>query len=333
MIISSTSGHACEDTQHKYPYMYDGHLLRLKFSQNVYELLTQTDGHGTLQATKTSGLPGDSVTLNPIPNDKYTFSGYQSTGCTINGNTLTFGSQDCTAKATFYKEPELVKVATIPSALGKFSIGGSPRQDYHLEPDMSIIYPNYMSVAYTNSSTNPVEFNRIGTTTADYSNWKPSTSTPKIGLSFGGTYYEPSSTNNGKIMQLLSTTYRDNFYHNSTTSVSSDTFGDRVFTTACPGCFNLYNAVIEITAMGFLSAKGNNLAWMPSAYYNGELHKLYQASEKIVNVNSTGPEPIRDPIVLSGDTTFAWVVGYDTTNVGYISAYNGYWGGNLYVVQ
>lgn len=113
MIISSTSGHACEDTQHMYPYMHDGHLLRLKFSQNVYELKTMTDGHGTLQATHTSGLPGDSVTLTPVPDPMYTFTGYQSTGCTINGNTLTFGAQDCTAKANFYKPPEKVFVSKL----------------------------------------------------------------------------------------------------------------------------------------------------------------------------------------------------------------------------
>lgn len=113
MIISSTSGHACEDTQHKYPYMHDGHLLRLKFSQNVYELRTMTDGHGTLQATHTSGLPGDTVTLTPVPDPKYTFTGYQSTGCTINGNTLTFGAQDCTAKANFYKQPEKILVSSL----------------------------------------------------------------------------------------------------------------------------------------------------------------------------------------------------------------------------
>lgn len=112
MIISSTSGHACEDTQHMYPYMHDGHLLRLKFSQNVYELKTMTDGHGTLQATHTSGLPGDSVTLTPVPDPKYTFTGYQSTGCTINGNTLTFGAQDCTAKANFYKPTEKVLIGS-----------------------------------------------------------------------------------------------------------------------------------------------------------------------------------------------------------------------------
>lgn len=127
MIISSTSGHACEDTQHQYPYMHDGHLLRLKFSQNVYELRTMTDGHGTLQATHTSGLPGDTVTLTPVPDPKYTFTGYQSTGCTINGNTLTFGAQDCTAKANFYKPPEKVLIG---SFRGEFGIR-NPRSEWY----------------------------------------------------------------------------------------------------------------------------------------------------------------------------------------------------------
>ncbi|MCQ2087781.1 MAG: hypothetical protein MJZ37_06950 [Bacilli bacterium] len=168
MIISSTSGHACEDTQHKYPYIHDGHLLRLKFSQNVYELLTQTDGHGTLQATKTSGLPGDSVTLNPIPNDKYTFSGYQSTGCTINGNTLTFGSQDCTAKATFYKEPEEILVGPITGGFNMYNrngavVGSASGTSNYLEPIVNVGNNEFVRITdiavwYVPSSTASVHY-------------------------------------------------------------------------------------------------------------------------------------------------------------------------------
>lgn len=163
MIISSTSGHACEDTQHKYPYMHDGHLLRLKFSQNVYELRTMTDGHGTLQATHTSGLPGDTVTLTPVPDPKYTFTGYQSTGCTINGNTLTFGAQDCTAKANFYKPPEPVPVGPLTGnfnmydSLGRVVTSTSGKGNY-LEPivnvgDNEFVRINHMGVWYIPAST------------------------------------------------------------------------------------------------------------------------------------------------------------------------------------
>jgi len=171
MIISSTSGHACEDTQHKYPYMYDGHLLRLKFSQNVYELRTMTDGHGTLQATHTSGLPGDTVTLTPVPDPKYTFTGYQSTGCTINGNTLTFGAQDCTAKANFYKPPEKVLIGSFSGYFNapgydniiamKPNIVGAVVQNYNL-------YKSACFGAWQQARSNaPTLYNFITTNSAD----------------------------------------------------------------------------------------------------------------------------------------------------------------------
>lgn len=66
-----------------------------------YTLTLQTDGNGTLTATKITGNPGDTVTLTPTYNTYYRFSGYTVTGGSINGNTFTFGNSNATAKAWF----------------------------------------------------------------------------------------------------------------------------------------------------------------------------------------------------------------------------------------
>ena len=66
-----------------------------------YTLTLQTDGHGTLTATKVTGYAGDTVTLTPTYNTYYRFNNYNNTGGSINGNTFTFGAANATAKANF----------------------------------------------------------------------------------------------------------------------------------------------------------------------------------------------------------------------------------------
>lgn len=71
------------------------------FEEAIYTLTLQTDGHGTIAATQTTGHAGDTVTLSPTYNTYYRFSDYDCTGGTIEGNTFTFGEEDATAKANF----------------------------------------------------------------------------------------------------------------------------------------------------------------------------------------------------------------------------------------
>lgn len=71
------------------------------FSKKVYTLTLQTDGHGTIAATKTTGYKGDTVTLSNTYNTYYRFNNYTQTGGSLNGSTFTFGSQNATAKANF----------------------------------------------------------------------------------------------------------------------------------------------------------------------------------------------------------------------------------------
>jgi hypothetical protein len=71
------------------------------FEEAVYTLTLQTDGHGTIAATQTTGHAGDTVTLSNTYNTYYRFNNYTQTGGTLNGSTFTFGNQDATAQANF----------------------------------------------------------------------------------------------------------------------------------------------------------------------------------------------------------------------------------------
>jgi len=75
--------------------------VKANFDKIKYTLTLQTDGHGTLAASKTTGYAGDTVTLTPTNNTYYRFNNYQCTGGSIVGNTFTFGAQNATAKANF----------------------------------------------------------------------------------------------------------------------------------------------------------------------------------------------------------------------------------------
>ena len=66
-----------------------------------HNLTLETDGHGTISATKTTGCSGDTAILTNTPATNYIFSGYSVTGATLNDNILTFANQDARAKAWF----------------------------------------------------------------------------------------------------------------------------------------------------------------------------------------------------------------------------------------
>lgn len=70
------------------------------FTQKTYTLTLQTDGHGKLVASKTTGHKNDTITLTPSYSSYYRFNNYSITGGTVNGNTFTI-TADATAKANF----------------------------------------------------------------------------------------------------------------------------------------------------------------------------------------------------------------------------------------
>ena len=71
------------------------------FARNIHNITLQTDGHGTLTASKTTGYSGDTITLTATPNTNYVFSGYTITGATMTGDSFKLKTNDVTTKAWF----------------------------------------------------------------------------------------------------------------------------------------------------------------------------------------------------------------------------------------
>ena len=65
----------------------------------------QTDGHGTIASTKSSGFINDTATLSNTASNGYGFSGYSITGTTLTGSNFKFTGSNITAKAWFSASP------------------------------------------------------------------------------------------------------------------------------------------------------------------------------------------------------------------------------------
>lgn len=79
---------------------YDGEWLM--YDDFIRKLHLETDGHGTISASRTTGMSGDTVTLTNTPDQYYLFDNYKTTGGTVAGSTYTFSDDDDqTAKANF----------------------------------------------------------------------------------------------------------------------------------------------------------------------------------------------------------------------------------------
>lgn len=61
----------------------------------------QTDGHGTIAASRVSGFIGDQVVLSNTANNNYKFSKYTIIGANLTGNKFNFIGNNVTAKAWF----------------------------------------------------------------------------------------------------------------------------------------------------------------------------------------------------------------------------------------
>lgn len=79
------------------------HYGRHKLSRyvDVYETTLQTDGNGTINASKLTGYAGDTITLSNTPNAGFIFNDYNITGATLTGSNFNFVGNDVTAKANF----------------------------------------------------------------------------------------------------------------------------------------------------------------------------------------------------------------------------------------
>lgn len=71
--------------------------------ETAKNLTLQTDGHGTIAASRMSGFIGDQVTLSNTANVNYSFSAYSITGANLTGDTFNLTGSDVTAKAWFFQ--------------------------------------------------------------------------------------------------------------------------------------------------------------------------------------------------------------------------------------
>lgn len=128
MFISGTSGHAAEDQAHKYPYMHNGHLLRLNFAKNIYEMNIQQSTGGTLSGSPLSGESGTvfGLTATPLTNHWHLDS-YGLSGATLTGNSGTYTNSDVSAKPTWHEDPKYT--LTLQQSTGG-TLAGSPSSGY-----------------------------------------------------------------------------------------------------------------------------------------------------------------------------------------------------------
>ena len=73
--------------------------------ETAKNLTLQTDGHGTIASTKSSGFINDTATLSNTASSGYGFSGYSITGATLTGSNFKFTGSNITAKAWFSAVP------------------------------------------------------------------------------------------------------------------------------------------------------------------------------------------------------------------------------------
>ena len=93
----------------------------------------QTNGGGTIAASRVSGFIGDSVTLSNTANSGYEFSAYTLTGANLTGSTFNLTGSNVTAKAWFYLPP--VNAHTTYSMGNKFARDYLPNYTAFNEPD------------------------------------------------------------------------------------------------------------------------------------------------------------------------------------------------------
>lgn len=101
-----------------------------------YSVTCQTDGHGTLSASPSSGTAGTTITLTPTAYSGYVFDHYSSSQVSVSNNKFTMPSSNVTVKAYFRANYTKVTAgnyinATDRSQTGTTTTAGSQLSDTH----------------------------------------------------------------------------------------------------------------------------------------------------------------------------------------------------------
>ena len=101
----------------------------------------QTDGHGTIASTKSSGFINDTATLSNTASNGYGFSGYSITGATLTGSNFKFTGSNITAKANF-------KLTGVDYYSNNTRFCVAAQQSHSLPLNVDITQTNYVVAKY-----------------------------------------------------------------------------------------------------------------------------------------------------------------------------------------
>lgn len=128
MIVSGVSGNATFDQQKRFPFMFNGHSLKLDYTKTFYELKLQQTSGGTIAGSPVSGESGTKFNLSATPlTNHWHLDSYGVSGATMTGSSGTYTSADVSAKPAWHEDPKYT--LTVQQTAGG-TLAGAPSSGY-----------------------------------------------------------------------------------------------------------------------------------------------------------------------------------------------------------
>lgn len=141
MIVSGVSGNATFDQQKRFPFMFNGHSLKLDYTKTFYELKLQQTSGGTISGSPVSGESGTKFNLSATPlTNHWHLDSYGVSGATMTGSSGTYTSADVSAKPSWYEDPKYT--LTVQQTAGG-TLAGAPSSGYSGDKFGLTATPNY----------------------------------------------------------------------------------------------------------------------------------------------------------------------------------------------
>lgn len=153
MIVSGVSGNATFDQQKRFPFMFNGHSLKLDYTKTFYELKLQQTSGGTISGSPVSGESGTKFNLSATPlTNHWHLDSYGVSGATMTGSSGTYTSADVSAKPSWHEDPKYN--LTIQQSTGG-TLAGSPTSGYSGDKFTLTATPNnkYSLASYSVTGT------------------------------------------------------------------------------------------------------------------------------------------------------------------------------------
>lgn len=137
--------------------------------ETAKNVILQTDGNGSIAASRLSGFIGDTVTLSNTASDGYEFSAYTLTGANLTGSTFNLTGSNVTAKAwylltatpnpeKFLRDTNGVDIYNRSDMLNKYTLSIGVHNDDRYMYEVNCFDPvsahyNYLVIDYDMSNT------------------------------------------------------------------------------------------------------------------------------------------------------------------------------------